>query len=331
MSALTKLTKTLAHHCVKKSKTHWCKSSQPLLNLLISENIVNINTSQFHQYQSRRTLILDSASSESVQLQRLSDSDSGIIEVSLNRPAAKNALGTDMLRGLKHAFETISEDSSANVVMIRSSVPKVFCAGADLKERRQMSPSEIHFYVNTLRSTFSFLEALPIPTIAVIDGAALGGGLEMALACDLRICGEAALLGLPETGLAIIPGAGGTQRLPRLVGKSVAKDIIFTGRKVSGKDAMSLVKECHTAGLVNYYVPAGQAQLKALEIAQEINQKGPIAIRMAKRAITKGLEVDMASALELEEECYIETLHTEDRLEGLAAFAEKRKPKYTGT
>ncbi|KAH9721091.1 putative enoyl-CoA hydratase 2 [Citrus sinensis] len=321
MSALTKLTKTLAHHCVKKSKTHWCKPSQPLLNLLISENIVNINTSQFHQYQSRRTLILDSASSESVQLQRISDSDIGIIEVSLNRPAAKNALGTDMLRGLKHAFETISEDSSANVVMIRSSVPKVFCAGADLK-------------------------ALPIPTIAVIDGAALGGGLEMALACDLRICGEAALLGLPETGLAIIPGcsdrslshvilasdrAGGTQRLPRLVGKSVAKDIIFTGRKVSGKDAMSLVKECHAAGLVNYCVPAGQAQLKALEIAQEINQKGPIAIRMAKRAITKGLEVDMASALELEEECYIGTLHTEDRLEGLAAFAEKRKPKYTGT
>ncbi|KAL9438873.1 hypothetical protein AB3S75_024525 [Citrus x aurantiifolia] len=324
MSALTKLTKTLAHHCVKKSKTHWCKPSQPLLNLLIFENIVNINTSQFHQYQSRRTLILDSASSESVQLQRLSDSDSGIIEVSLNRPAAKNALGTDMLRGLKHAFETISEDSSANVVMIRSSVPKVFCAGADLKERRQMSPSEIHFYVNTLRSTFSFLEALPIPTIAVIDGAALGGGLEMALACDLRICGEAALLGLPETGLAIIPGAGGTQRLPRLVGKSVAKDIIFTGRKVGGKDAMSL-------GLVNYCVLAGQAQLKALEIAQEINQKGPIAIRMAKRAITKGFEVDMGSALELEEECYIETLHTEDRLEGLAAFAEKRKPKYTGT
>ncbi|KAH9721089.1 putative enoyl-CoA hydratase 2 [Citrus sinensis] len=330
MSALTKLTKTLAHHCVKKSKTHWCKPSQPLLNLLISENIVNINTSQFHQYQSRRTLILDSASSESVQLQRISDSDIGIIEVSLNRPAAKNALGTDMLRGLKHAFETISEDSSANVVMIRSSVPKVFCAGADLKERRQMSPSEIHFYVNTLRSTFSFLEALPIPTIAVIDGAALGGGLEMALACDLRICGSCSDRSLSHVILAS-DRAGGTQRLPRLVGKSVAKDIIFTGRKVSGKDAMSLVKECHAAGLVNYCVPAGQAQLKALEIAQEINQKGPIAIRMAKRAITKGLEVDMASALELEEECYIGTLHTEDRLEGLAAFAEKRKPKYTGT
>ncbi|KAH9721092.1 putative enoyl-CoA hydratase 2 [Citrus sinensis] len=305
MSALTKLTKTLAHHCVKKSKTHWCKPSQPLLNLLISENIVNINTSQFHQYQSRRTLILDSASSESVQLQRISDSDIGIIEVSLNRPAAKNALGTDMLRGLKHAFETISEDSSANVVMIRSSVPKVFCAGADLK-------------------------ALPIPTIAVIDGAALGGGLEMALACDLRICGSCSDRSLSHVILAS-DRAGGTQRLPRLVGKSVAKDIIFTGRKVSGKDAMSLVKECHAAGLVNYCVPAGQAQLKALEIAQEINQKGPIAIRMAKRAITKGLEVDMASALELEEECYIGTLHTEDRLEGLAAFAEKRKPKYTGT
>ncbi|KAJ4712670.1 Methylglutaconyl-CoA hydratase [Melia azedarach] len=317
------LTKTLAQQYMKKSKSYWCKPSRSVLNLLISENF-NINNSQYHQFQSRKTLILDSASSECVKLQRLSDSDSGIIEVNLNRPAARNALGTDLLRGLKHTFEAISEDSSANVAMICSSVPKVFCAGADLKERRQMIPSEIHFFVNSLRSTFSFLEALPIPTIAVIEGAALGGGLEMALACDLRICGEDALLGLPETGLAIIPGAGGTQRLPRLVGNSIAKDLIFTGRKVGGREALSL-------GLVNYCVPAGAAQSKALEIAREINQKGPIAIRVAKKAITQGLETDMASALELEEECYIETLHTNDRLEGLAAFAEKRKPQYTGT
>ncbi|XP_022718672.1 probable enoyl-CoA hydratase 2, mitochondrial isoform X2 [Durio zibethinus] len=174
--------------------------------------------------------------------------------------------------------------------MISSSVPKVFCAGADLKERKKMTASEVHSYINYLRSTFSLLEELHIPTIAVIEGAALGGGLEMALSCDRRICGENALLGLPETGLAIIPGAG----------------------------------------LVNYCVPAGEAHPKALEIAREINQKGPIAMRMATRAINEGLERDMASALDLEEECYERHLNTKDRLEGLAAFVEKRKPRYTG-
>ncbi|XP_028079555.1 probable enoyl-CoA hydratase 2, mitochondrial isoform X2 [Camellia sinensis] len=129
-----------------------------------------------------------------------------------------------------------------------------------------MSSSEVQAFVNSLRSTFSYLEALHIPTIAVIEGAALGGGLEMALSCDLRICGEDAVLGLPETGLAIIPGAGGTQRLPRLVGRSVAKELIFCGRKVGGRDAVSM-------GLVNHCVPAGEAHLKALEIARNINQK----------------------------------------------------------
>lgn len=186
-----------------------------------------------------------------------------------------------------------------------------------------MSPSEVRAFVNTLRSTFSLLEALQIPTIAVIEGAALGGGLEMALSCDLRICGEDATMGLPETGLAIIPGAGGTQRLPRLIGKSVAKELIFTGRKIGGRDAFSM-------GLVNHCVPAGEAHSKALEVARDINQKGPLAIRMAKRAIDEGLVTDMASALSLEEDCYEQLLHTKDRLEGLAAFAEKRKPKYKG-
>ncbi|KAL0325098.1 UNVERIFIED_CONTAM: putative enoyl-CoA hydratase 2, mitochondrial, partial [Sesamum radiatum] len=206
-------------------------------------------------------------------------------------------------------------------------------------ERKTMSPSEVQNFVHSLRSTFSYLEELYIPTIAVIEGAALGGGLEMALSCDLRICGEDAVLGLPETGLAIIPGyrlytiscsaiyclsmAGGTQRLPRLVGKSKAKELIFTGQKIGGRDAMSM-------GLVNYCVAAGEARAKALEIARDINQKGPLAIRMAKRAIDGGVELDMASALALEEDCYEQLLHTKDRLEGLAAFAERRKPNYKG-
>ncbi|KAL7116605.1 hypothetical protein ACP275_03G014800 [Erythranthe tilingii] len=280
-------------------------------------------TPHLFRFQSFRTLLLQSAASESVKLHQLTDSDSGILEVTLERPETKNAIGKDMLRGLQHTFEAVYKDHTAKVLMINSLVPRVFCAGADLKERITMNPSEVQSFVNSLRSTFSYLEDLHIPTIAVIEGAALGGGLEMALSCDLRICGEDAVLGLPETGLAIIPGAGGTQRLPRLVGKSTAKELIFTGRKIGSRDAL-------TMGLVNYCVPAGEARAKALQIARDINQKGPLAIRMAKRAIDRGLEVDMASALELEEDCYAQVLHTKDRLEGLEAFAEKRKPNYTG-
>ncbi|KAK9698830.1 hypothetical protein RND81_08G134100 [Saponaria officinalis] len=247
----------------------------------------------------------------------------GIVEVNLDRPESKNAIGKDMLKGLQHSLEILNGDRSAKVMMICSSVPKVFCAGADLKERRLMTPLEIQSFVNELRSTFTLLEEIHIPTIAVIEGAALGGGLEMALSCDLRICGENAVLGLPETGLAIIPGAGGTQRLSRLVGKSIAKDLIFTGRKVSGTEAYSM-------GLVNYCVPPASAYSKALEVAREINQKGPVAVKMAKRAINEGVEMDRASALKLEEECYEQVLHTKDRLEGLEAFAQKRKPIYSG-
>ncbi|KAJ6415683.1 ENOYL-COA HYDRATASE-RELATED [Salix viminalis] len=309
MGTFTALTRSLGHRCVKSSKS--CNLPNPYIY------------SNGHQYQTHRTLILESLSSETVRLRRLSDSDSGIVEVNLDRPAAKNSIGKEMLRGLRNAFETIESDESAQVVLICSSVPKVFCAGADLKERKTMTPSEVQNFVNSLRSTFSFIEALRVPTVAVIEGVALGGGLEMALSCDLRICGEDAVLGLPETGLAIIPGAGGTQRLPRLVGKSRAKELIFTGRKIGGREAMPM-------GLANYSVPAGEAHSKALEIAREIIQKGPIAIRMAKKAINEGLEIDLPSALELEEECYEQILNTKDRLEGLTAFAEKRKPSYRG-
>lgn len=241
----------------------------------------------------------------------------------LERPEARNAIGREMLQGLRSAIEKVKADATANVVLLASSVPKVFCAGADLKERRLMSPCEVREFVNSLRSTFLSFEALSIPTIAIVEGAAFGGGLELALSCDLRICGENATFSLPETGLAIIPGAGGTQRLPRIVGKSRAKELIFTGRRFDAVEAV-------TMGVVNYCVPAGEAYKRALELAQEINQKGPLAIRMAKKAINQGMEVDLSAGLAVEEECYEQVLHTQDRLEGLAAFAEKRKPVYTG-
>ncbi|XP_009796417.1 putative enoyl-CoA hydratase 2, mitochondrial [Nicotiana tabacum] len=315
--AFAAVAKSIGQQCLKRSKPY----SYSYFSSYVCSSNSKYGVPKW-QFQSHRTLILQSAS-ESVKLERLSDSDSGILEVKLDRPEARNAIGKDMLRGLQQAFEAVSNERSANVLMICSSVPKVFCAGADLKERKTMILSEVQDFVSTLRSTFSFLEGLHIPTIAAIEGIALGGGLEMAMSCDIRICGEDAVLGLPETGLAVIPGAGGTQRLPRLVGKSIAKDIIFTGRKINGKDAVSI-------GLVNYCVPAGEARLKALELARDINQKGPVALKMAKCAIDKGVELDMESALALEWDCYEQLLDTKDRLEGLAAFAERRKPRYKG-
>uniref|UniRef100_A0A0D9VJ11 Fungal lipase-type domain-containing protein n=2 Tax=Leersia perrieri TaxID=77586 RepID=A0A0D9VJ11_9ORYZ len=236
---------------------------------------------------------------EPVSLHKLSTPYCGIVELRLERPDVKNAINWEVMRLLRAAVEKVEADSATKVVLITSSVPGVFCAGADLK-------------------------ALPMPTIAVIEGAALGGGLELALSCDLLICGENAILGLPETALAIIPGAGGTQRLPRIIGRSRAKELIFSGRRCDASEAVMM-------GLANYCVPAGEAYEKALEVAREITQKGPLGIRMAKKAIDQGMQAaDMPSALAVEGECYEQLLHTEDRLEGLAAFAEKRKPVYSG-
>ncbi|KAJ7531315.1 hypothetical protein O6H91_14G039900 [Diphasiastrum complanatum] len=270
----------------------------------------------------RRTLFME-ASSEPVMMQTLEDADSGIVTLILNRPEAKNAIGLQLLEKLQFFLKTLHEDSSSRVMLICSSVQGVFCAGADLKERRKMDEAQIHKYVNNLRSTFKFLEVLPIPTIAVIEGAALGGGLELALSCDLRVCGAEAIFALPETSLAIIPGAGGTQRLPRLVGRSRAKDLIFTSRRIYAEEATSI-------GLVDHCVAAGDAYVKALEIARVILRQGPLGIKMAKLAINQGMEMDSSAAMSIEEECYLQVLHTKDRLEGLDAFAQKRTPIYHG-
>lgn len=200
----------------------------------------------------------------------------------------------------------------------------MFCAGADLKERKTMNETEVKEFVRKLRATFTMLEEMPCPTISVIDGPALGGGCELSLCTDFRIATKDAILGLPETGLAIIPGAGGTQRLPRLIGVSLAKELIFTGERLSAERAKDI-------GLVNHVCnDFDEATLKAIEIAKLIGEKGPIAIRAAKRAISKGIEVDLKQGLEIEDECYKMIIDTEDRMEGLKAFAEKRKPNYKG-
>lgn len=178
-----------------------------------------------------------------------------------------------------------------------------------------------------MRKTFNELHHFPIPTISAIDGAALGGGLEMALATDLRVVASSAKLGLVETKLAIIPGAGGTQRLPRTIPVPIAKELIFTGRILDGQEA-------HQLGIVNHVVEQNKsrdaAYLRAVELAEQIVPQGPIALKMAKMAINHGTEVDLQSGLAFEAAYYAQVVPTKDRIEGLQAFKEKRAPKYVG-
>jgi len=258
-----------------------------------------------------------------VRVEHLPDQDAGIVLVGLDRPEAKNALGRQLLAEFREAVEQLAADRSVRVVIVHSLVPGVFCAGADLKERASMSQEEAGTFVKGLRAAFSELESLPMPVIAALEGVAFGGGLELALAADLRVAGTEAKLGLVETALAIIPGAGGTQRLPRLIGLARAKELIYTARRFGADEAGRL-------GLVNRAVPAGQALEAALTLAREILPNGPIALRMAKQAVGQGMEMDLAAGLALEEACYAQVIPTQDRLEGLAAFREKRRPQYKG-
>ncbi len=258
-----------------------------------------------------------------LRIERLDGSDSGILLLGLDRPEAKNALGRQLLQEITEALAGAAEDLSIRVVILHSLVPGVFCAGADLKERADMTQEEATAFVKKLRGTFTALEYLPMPTIAALEGAALGGGLELALACDLRMVGGLARLGLPETGLAIIPGAGGTQRLPRLIGRSRAKELIFTARKFGAAEALDY-------GIADRITDPGKALESALDLAREILPNGPIALRAAKEAIDQGLDLDRLGGLNVEEACYAKVIPTEDRLEGLAAFKEKRRPMYRG-
>ncbi|XP_078008957.1 methylglutaconyl-CoA hydratase, mitochondrial isoform X3 [Phascolarctos cinereus] len=199
--------------------------------------------------------------------------------------------------------------------------------GADLKERAQMNLNEVSSFVSKSRAVINEIANLPMPTIAAIDGIALGGGLELALACDIRVAASSAKMGLVETKLAIIPGAGGTQRLPRVIGMSLAKEMIFSARVLDGQEAKSI-------GLISHVLEQNEkgdaAYRKALALAKEFLPQGPVAVRVAKLAINQGMEVDLVTGLAIEEACYAQTIPTKDRLEGLLAFKEKRPPRYKG-
>ncbi|XP_053470097.1 enoyl-CoA hydratase domain-containing protein 2, mitochondrial [Ictalurus furcatus] len=262
-----------------------------------------------------------------VDISHLEGEDQGIVEVLMCRERARNSLGRVFVAQMRELVSGLHQDTAVRVVIFRSLVPGVFCAGADLKERAQMSNSEAEQFVHGLRSLMNEIAALPMPTIAAVDGFALGGGLELALACDLRTAAYTAQMGLIETTRGLLPGAGGSQRLPRAVGFAVAKELIFTGRRVGGEQALHL-------GLVNRAVPQNQsgdaAHREALNLAQEILLQAPFAVRMAKEAMSRGIEVDVASGMAIEGMCYARVIPTQDRKEGMAAFIEKRQPRYTG-
>ncbi len=247
----------------------------------------------------------------------------GVVQLTLNRPAAMNAFNFEMLRALAGAVEALRFRSDVRVVIITGAGERAFCAGADLKERAGLAPVQVKEFIFTIRNLFTTIEDLNKPVIAAVNGIALGGGTELALACDIRLAAANASMGLTETRLAIIPGAGGTQRLPRLVGRGKAKELIFTGKRVPADEALSI-------GLVNQ-VCAPEALLDACTaMAAEICETGPIAIEQAKYAINRGLETDLHTGLAIESNAYWLTIPTKDRLEGLAAFREKRKPVYKG-
>jgi len=243
--------------------------------------------------------------------------------LTLNRPEVMNAFDFALLHALRDRIEALRFDRDIRVVIITGSGERAFCAGADLKERATLNESQVKEFIFTIRNLFTAIEQLNKPVIAGVNGIALGGGTELALASDIRIAAASAAMGLTETRLAIIPGAGGTQRLPRLVGRGKAKELIFTGRRVAAPEALEI-------GLVNAVCPAEALLDECLKMAAMICETGPIAIEQAKYAINFGLETDLQTGLAIESNAYWVCIPTEDRLEGISAFREKRPPVYRG-
>lgn len=247
--------------------------------------------------------------------------DDRIAEVVLDRPEAMNAVSTAFARELAAATRTLADDRSVSVVVVSSSHEKAFCVGADLKERNGFSDADLIAQRPIARSAYTGVLDLPMPTIAAVDGFALGGGAEIALSCDVVVAGESALIGLPETSVGVIPGGGGTQLLVRRVGWGRASRAIFSAQKFSAAEA-------HAWGFVEELVAAGGARDRALELAEAIAQNSPTALVNAKRAMRLGSSTDLHAGLEIEDGCWRATAFTPDRAEGVRAFAEKRRPRW---
>lgn len=239
----------------------------------------------------------------------------------LNRPEALNAINNDLARGLLAACVELRADPEVWAVAIRSTSERAFSVGADIKERATFGPEDWRRQRALFVQMFAAVRAIEQPCIAAVDGYALGGGLEIALGADFIVATDRAELGLPEVRLGIIPGGGGTQHLPRRVGTALAKELIFTGRRIGAAEALRI-------GLVNRVVPPAELLPTVRAIAGEILANAPVAVRAAKRAIEYGAEVDLRTGLAIEAEAYQVALQSEDRAEGIRAFNEKRRPEF---
>jgi enoyl-CoA hydratase/carnithine racemase len=249
------------------------------------------------------------------------DVTEGVATILLQRPPM-NALCLQMQREIKDAAEEIAARSDVGAVVLYGG-PKVFAAGADIKEMSGMTYQDMLRASVGLQDAFTAVARIPQPTIAAVTGYALGGGCELALCCDMRIAADDAKLGQPEILLGIIPGAGGTQRLPRLVGVSRAKELVLTGRHVDAAEALSM-------GLVNRVVPADEVYSTALELAQRLAKGPALALRAAKEAIDRGLDTDLDTGLDIERVRFASLFATDDQKIGMAAFVEKRPADFTG-
>jgi enoyl-CoA hydratase/carnithine racemase len=250
--------------------------------------------------------------------------EGGALVLTLDRPERMNALSRELIRALGEAARTAATDDAVRAIVLTGAGDKAFCAGADLKERQGFSKDDVRDVLRLYRSEFGALDHSPKPVVAALNGVALGGGLELALMCDMRVAAAGAVLALPETGLAIIPGAGGTQKLPRIVGEARAKELILTGRRLTADEALAW-------GLVNRVGAPGQsAREVALQLVEPILRGAPIAQAAALEAIDASFDVDLATGMQREFSAYERTLESADRDEALRAFGEKRAPAFRG-
>ncbi|WNI17438.1 enoyl-CoA hydratase/isomerase family protein [Actinacidiphila sp. ITFR-21] len=247
-----------------------------------------------------------------------------VAELVLDRPAAMNAVSTAMAGSIAGACEALGRDSSVSVTVLTSSNGRAFCVGADLKERNALSDEELGRQRPLARAAYTGVLELPMPTVAAVHGYALGGGFELALACDLIVGDATTVLGLPEVSVGVIPGGGGTQLLPRRVGAARAADLVFTARRLPAAEAVAV-------GLVDRLAPDGEdARDTALTLAAVIAANSPVALRAAKRALRLGHGLDLRTGLEVEDAAWRTVAFSPDRAEGVAAFNEKRPPNWPG-
>jgi enoyl-CoA hydratase len=247
--------------------------------------------------------------------------EDGIGIVTINRPAALNALNGEVYTELYELFQEIEKDAGVRVVILTGSGQKAFAAGSDIVEMQPQSSTEIHGFVEKARIASDRIYSLSKPVIAAINGYALGGGCELTMCCDLRIASENARFGQPEINVGVIPGAGGTQRLTRLIGITRAKELLYTGDMIDARTALAM-------GLVNKVVPSDSLMTEAKELAKKLWTKSSRIISLVKKSATSGVNMSLPDGLDLEAQCFALCFATEDQKEGMKAFMEKRKPDF---